>query len=263
MKRCIFFLIYFVILMAWSAVFASSTTLFREEEKRAWIDKALKIQVPFIANQGQINDENVKFYAETFGGAIHITKRGEFVYSLLKFEEMEKTKAENKRLRIKERAAKEPPRGKLWTLKESLIGAVPQEPKGLEKAPCSVNYFIGNERSKWKTDIGTYNALSLGEVYKGIELKLRAYGKNVEKVFTVEPGADVGAIRLKIEGADSLKVNEIGELEIKTKVGIISFTTPVAFQEKDGKKEYLEPKLSDFFFRRTGEKYLLGDRYLL
>jgi len=26
---------------------------------------------------------------------------------------------------------------------------------------------------------------------------------------------------------------------------------------------YLRPKLSDFFFRRTGEKYLLGDRYLL
>ena len=240
MKRFISLLIYFVALMAWGAVCASSSTLSREEGKRAWIDKALKIQIPFIANQGQINDENVKFYAQTFRGAILIKKGGEFVYSLPKFEEMGNTKAENKRLKIRETATKEPPKREVWTLKESLIGAIPQEPKGLEKSPGKVNYFIGNERSDWKTDIETYNTLSLGEVYKGIKLKLKAYGKNVEKVFTVEPGADVEAIRLKIEGADSLNVNEIGELEIKTKGGIISFTTPVAFQEKGGKRNYLD-----------------------
>ena len=42
-----------------------------------------KIHVPFIANQGQV-DEQVAFYANTFGGMVYVTKKGEIVYSLPK-----------------------------------------------------------------------------------------------------------------------------------------------------------------------------------
>src|SRR3990167_8232305 len=43
--------------------------------------KTAKIHMPFIANNGQM-DEQIKFYAKTFGGTVFVTKEGEIVYAL-------------------------------------------------------------------------------------------------------------------------------------------------------------------------------------
>src|SRR3989304_3532531 len=43
--------------------------------------KTARLQMPFIANNGQM-DEQVIFYAKTFGGTVFVTKEGEIVYSL-------------------------------------------------------------------------------------------------------------------------------------------------------------------------------------
>ena len=49
--------------------------------KEEFIQRMQTLQMPFIANNGQM-DERVKFYANTFGGAVFVTKNGEIVYSL-------------------------------------------------------------------------------------------------------------------------------------------------------------------------------------
>ena len=38
--------------------------------------------MPFIANEGQIGDEHVRFYATTFAGSVYVTDKGEMVYLL-------------------------------------------------------------------------------------------------------------------------------------------------------------------------------------
>ncbi len=50
-------------------------------DKAAFIKSAQKLQLPFIANNGQV-DEQVRFYAKTFGGTVFVTKDGEIVYFL-------------------------------------------------------------------------------------------------------------------------------------------------------------------------------------
>ena len=50
-------------------------------DKAAFARKTKKLQMPFIANNGQV-DEQVRFYAKTFGGTVFVTKNGEIVYSL-------------------------------------------------------------------------------------------------------------------------------------------------------------------------------------
>ena len=72
------------------------------------------------------------------------------------------------------------------TLKETLVGASVTILKVEDRAQTKVNYFIGSDKSKWKTNISTYDSVSFGEVYKGIDLSLKAYGKTVEKVFTIQ-----------------------------------------------------------------------------
>ncbi len=47
--------------------------------------KLAKVQIPFIANQGQ-SDQEVKFYAPTFAGTVFVTEKGKLVYSLPKLE---------------------------------------------------------------------------------------------------------------------------------------------------------------------------------
>ena len=209
-------------------------------DKDALMKKVSGLQMPFIENQGQIKDKSVMFYANTFAGTVFITDKGEIVYSLIKTENRQK----NSKLQTTRLSSSKSPDSKLQTqdtitkaiaLRESL--ECPEETgiTGVNKSVTRVNYFIGS-KDNWRTDIPAWQEVSLGKVYKGVELKLRAYGNNVEKLFTVYPEGSVEDIKLKMEGAKGLKVNEDGELEIETKLGTVKMTKPVAYQEINGKR---------------------------
>ncbi|MFN3533585.1 MAG: hypothetical protein ACK41Q_13950, partial [Candidatus Brocadia sp.] len=43
--------------------------------KEEFVQKVQKIQMPFIANEGQA-DERVKYYAKTLGGTVYVTDEG-------------------------------------------------------------------------------------------------------------------------------------------------------------------------------------------
>ena len=175
-----------------------------------------KLRLPFIANTGQV-DGGVTFYARTFGGAVFLTKGGEIVYSLPEI----KKKGQGSRGIV---------------LREELVGATIHDIRGEGVSPTKVSYFTGQDRSKWVSGIPTYSSVSLGEVYNGIELKLKAYGNNVEELFFVQPGSDPVSITVRLSGAGSIKVNEAGELEAATELGVVRFTRPVAYQEIDGRR---------------------------
>ncbi|AMM40315.1 hypothetical protein HS1_000509 [Candidatus Desulfofervidus auxilii] len=207
-------LTFFFILFSFT--YSAIGTVVKEKDKREILNKVYTLKIPFIENKGQIKGESVKYYAKTLGGTVFVTKDGKLVYSLPKFETKEKVKG--------------------WVIKESLVGTSISNVKGEEEAVTKVSYFKGKDPSKWKRGISTYNLVSLGEVYKKIELKLKAYGKNVEKLFYVKAGANPESIKIKIEGAKSLRVNENGELEVETGLGVVKFTKPVAYQEINGKR---------------------------
>src|SRR5262249_39136629 len=61
-----------------------------------------------------------------------------------------------------------------------------------------------------------------------------AHGKQVEKIFTVEPGAAPDAIRVRVAGAESLAVADDGGLMLHTGVGDVRLTAPIAYQEIAG-----------------------------
>jgi len=194
-------------------VFAFNTS--DEAQKEQILKQAYRVQVPFIENRGQVESKEVRFYAKTFGGTIFVEQSGVLTYHL--------PASDKKGVVIKE------------ILTQKWINA-----KGLEPSPTRVNYFIGNDKSNWRTNIPTYGSISLGEIYRGIELKLKAYGNNVEKLFTVSPGGDAQAMRIKMKGARGLKVTDGGELEVLTELGTIKFTKPIAYQEAGGKKDTVE-----------------------
>ncbi|MBN1106060.1 MAG: SBBP repeat-containing protein, partial [Deltaproteobacteria bacterium] len=195
--------------------------------------KMSALQVPFIANEGQVAGD-VRYYAKTFGGTLFVTRHGEMVYSLPEHSSPPGRGPERDGTSPKDQER----RG--WVLKERLLGALKPVIQGNDRAETRVNYFIGNDRSRWKCDIPSYNEVSFGEVYEGISLKLRAYGNNVEKVFKVRPGFRPETIKFAVKGALFLTIGEKGRLEVETGLGTVAFSTPVAYQEKEGKREYVQ-----------------------
>lgn len=191
--------------------------------------KLNNLQVPFVTNQGQ-TDSRVKFYAKTFWGTAYVTRGGEMVYALPKGQ------------------GKEGLTG--WSLKEKFIGARIGSVEGRETTGTRVSYFLGNDQSKWKTNIPTYESVTMGGVYNSIDLKLRAYGANFEKIFSVHPGARPEQIRVRISGAQSLKTNENGELEAQTGLGTVVFTRPRAYQTHAGRRNEVEVA-----YTTNGESY--------
>ncbi|MDY6990868.1 MAG: MopE-related protein, partial [Thermodesulfobacteriota bacterium] len=224
------------------------------------LKEAYRIQVPFIANMGQIESEDVAFYAKTFGGTVFVEKSGILTYNV--------PAKEKRGVVIKE----------FFTDKTIHV-------EGLERSPTRVSSFKGKDKSHWKARIPTYDSIESRAIYNGIDLRLKAYGNNVEKLFTVLPKANPNQIRVKLLGIKGLKVKETGELEMMTDLGSLSFTKPIAYQKIGGEKKsvsvayavfegntygfklgnydkkrpvIIDPLLASTFIGRSGSEYALS-----
>src|SRR5205807_1093072 len=78
-----------------------------------------------------------------------------------------------------------------------------------------VNYLIGSDRAKWRTNVATYDSVSFKGVYPGIDLVYHGHQRTqLEYDFVVAPWRDPGQIALDFVGADRVSVNRGGELAI-------------------------------------------------
>ncbi|HEY2796429.1 MAG TPA: PKD domain-containing protein, partial [Thermoanaerobaculia bacterium] len=178
-------------------------------------------RIPFVANAGQL-DPAVAYSASTFVGTVFVTTDGRIVYALPAVREAET-----------ERGAPPTPG---WSLTETPSGGASLRPSGEQPSPAHVSAFHGSDPGCWRTDLPTFESVSLGEPWPGITLDLLAHGRDVEKLFTVSPGADASAIAMRVAGALSLRVDESGSLIAATGIGEVAFTRPRAYQEKDGER---------------------------
>jgi len=192
--------------------------------KEAVSAKLATLERGWVKNEGQW-DEGALFSAPGYFGNTWITKDGELLHVAVKKEEC----------KDKTTKAKTCP-SKSWVISERWVGGKVQTIKGEEELQTKVSYFIGNDPSKHKSGLPTYRYVSLGEVWSGVEVQLKATQKTVEKLFYVQPGADPSKIQVQVDGAKGLKLSKDGEIIIQTGLGDLKLSKPVAWQEKDGKK---------------------------
>ena len=175
------------------------------------VQKALnQVNIPFIKNQGQQHSD-VSFYAVTPGGNLFVDQNGGLVYSIQKGKER-------------------------WAFKESFVSEKALHPVILEKNPLDLT--IQNKQGV--QNITTVKTLGLGELSKGIRIELQARDKNVEKLFYVKPGANPDQIRVKLEGIETSQIAKDGQLVLKTGLGPVAFTQPLAFQKFGDKTQFVE-----------------------
>ncbi|MEQ1527865.1 MAG: hypothetical protein ABL925_01010, partial [Methylococcales bacterium] len=142
-----------------------------------------------------------------------------------------------------------------WTLVERFEQGK-AHPLGIEPSPSKVNYIKNQAGKAVSQESQTFDKLDLGEVFAGINVALVAHGHNVEKVYTVAPGADAKNIHMAVAGANSLKINTQGALLAETGHGPVQFSAPIAWQEQHGKKT---PVTVSYALHKNGYGFKLGD----
>jgi len=197
--------------------------------------------MPFIVNGGQTNP-SVAFYASTLAGTVFVTRGGQIVYSLPDKQEASRGSRVSARPEVGSKQGG-------WSLTETFGGGSPCPHEG-EAASTRANYFVGNDPHHWIGGIPTTDTVSLGDVWPGVSVNLRAHGRSVEKVFTLEPGADPVRIRMRLSGAESLRVEPTGALVAETGLGKITFTPPSAYQLGDR-----EPRMVLAAYEVHGDEY--------
>ncbi len=120
------------------------------------------------------------------------------------------------------------------SFKAQFIGANP-DPGISAENPVSYykNYFIGNDESKWASDVKLYNDITYSELYPSIDARVYSKENNLEYDFVVNEGGDANAIKINYSGADRIFIKD-GNLEIETGLGNITEQKPYAYQVIDG-----------------------------
>jgi len=121
------------------------------------------------------------------------------------------------------------------TLKIKLIGAN-NEPRltGECELTGKSNYLLGADPSRWRTNIANYARVKYDEVYPGIDLVYYGAGRQLEYDFIVAAGADPHQIKLSMEGALGMRLDERGDLVLSVGGGEIRQRKPGAYQDMNG-----------------------------
>ncbi len=139
------------------------------------------------------------------------------------------------------RRAQEKSKELMATVRMSMLGANPAaQPTADELQSGRVNYFIGNDPSKWHSDVPLFGQVSYRNLYPGIDLAFHGKGKQLEFDYLVNPGANANSIALGFQGAEQVTTNPSGDLVLTTPAGPIEMHRPVAYQEKDGMRQSVD-----------------------
>ncbi len=139
--------------------------------------------------------------------------------------------------------------GETATIRMSLIDANPDlEVLGKNQIVTKTNYLIGNDPSKWRSNVPNYSKVLYKDAYPGIDLVYYGNSNSLEYDFIVFPGADPKVIEMEFDGAQSLELDSEGNLVLKTSNGKVIQHAPKIYQQINDKKTKV-----------TGNFLLLGD----
>lgn len=120
------------------------------------------------------------------------------------------------------------------------------------------NYFIGNDQSKWKSNLYSYNHLRMKNFYDGIDLEMLGKNGQLKYSLIVKPGTDANQIAFKYSGQFGMKIDEEGNLRIQNRFGEIVEKKPIAWVISDGRKKSVKVA-----FKLNGEtvQFVFPDGY--
>lgn len=101
---------------------------------------------------------------------------------------------------------------------------------GQDELAGKVNYFTGNNPTKWQRNIPTYRKVRYKDIYSGIDMVYYGNQRELEYDFVVAPGVDPKVIKFRVGGADRIRLDQSGSLLLTLKRGEVRLNKPVIYQ---------------------------------
>ena len=186
-----------------------------------------KIPLHFEPNAGQI-DEQVKFLSRGAGYSLFLTDSSVVLRPSFFVDE--------KQAAPKNEGRKTTDNGRILQMK--FVGANPSPEIAAEnQLEGKTNYFVGNDASKWKTDISNFERVRYSQIYDGVDLIFYGNQHQLEYDFVVQPNTSPETIKLNFDGADKLEIAANGDLVFKFGDHELRQHKPLAYQEINGTRK--------------------------
>lgn len=95
------------------------------------------------------------------------------------------------------------------------------------------NYFLGNDPTKWASNVPVYEGVHYDELWPGVDMHWYSEGGQVKYDLLVAAGADASSINFRYDGLDGLVLGKDGSLVMRTSVGEMREMKPVAWYADD------------------------------
>src|ERR1700739_499462 len=197
-----------------------------------------QLPMSFEPNVGQA-DNSIQFVARGEGYSLLLTPTG--VQAILHAPPELLSGGQTQNGKQKARLARTP--GQTASMRMNLLGAVNNAARGagVDRMPGHVNYFLGNDRTKWHTGVPTYAKVQYSEVYPGVDLVYYGNQRQLEYDFVVKPGAHSEFIALGFAAAN-VSSTQSGDLSIDIGGGKITLKKPAVYQVERGRRKTEEGK---------------------
>ncbi len=188
---------------------------------RAGADEALqpywRQPLRFEPNLGQA-DPQVRYQARGLGYGLFLTDQPGAVLSLRSGEQAD-------------------------TLRLSFPGARAAAPLEASEPQAGRSHYYVGDRSNWHEDVGHFGRVTYQQAWPGIDVTFYGRQGELEYDFVVAPGADAAQIRLRLEGARAVEVDEAtGDLLVTTAGGQLRHRAPLVYQELEGRRREIRAR---------------------
>lgn len=112
--------------------------------------------------------------------------------------------------------------------------------QGKSPLPGRIQYFIGNNPSRWHKDVPTYSSVEYRNIYPGTDLVYHGDQGRMEFDFVLAPKADPTGIRMAFYGTEKMYLNEDGDLVFESGWNGLEFKKPNAYQNIGGIRKVVD-----------------------
>jgi len=192
----------------------------------------------FTENKGQLSDQNhqsrpdIHFYGHSQGMNFHLKGTG-VSYQLSRVDQWKEITDPNVQgqKNATNQTIKVPQNSTLYRIDIDWVNANPlARPETGEAYPEFANYYL-DVCPDGALGVKSYKSIRYKGIYSGIDLIWYEGKEGLEYDYELSPGADYRQIQMRISGAEKVKVNKQGALEISTPLGIITEKAPLVTQQ--------------------------------
>jgi hypothetical protein len=121
------------------------------------------------------------------------------------------------------------------------IGANMTQHSGTQSNAEYYNYFIGDDQSKWASNVKKHTKVRYTNIYPNIDLEFEAIDRRFKYNFILNPGSDIKDILVDIKGAEGIRITD-DRVYVDTRFGEYSEVMPISYEVEGGVSTQIKMK---------------------